>query len=204
MILTATCREYALCVMDQQPAITSKQSDAFSVLGLPPTFDLDRARVERSFLSKMRLVHPDTAGQTADISELETQSAVLTIAKRTLLDDESRAALLLTLLGGPRVSEDKSLPPGFLMEVMSLREEIEEDLASDAVAARAKWGPIAAQRDREYNIRVSALFRAYLQSQEGAADHNLLVKIRSELNAWRYTRRLIEQLAEHNQSPQAG
>jgi hypothetical protein len=190
-----------LRVPDDSTAPNSTPKDSFALLGLARSFSLTPSQVERAFLSKVRLVHPDTAGAQADISELEVQSARLTSAKRIVLDDELRAGELLMLLGGPSASQDKALPQGFLAEIMSLREEVEADLAADAPAARLKWRQWASAQSLEYSERVGELL-ALAQapddpnSQKGSRTE-ILLSVRRKLNAWRYIKRLMEQLDEH-------
>lgn len=116
-------------------------------------------------------------------------AAFLTEARSVLADPESRANVLLSLLGGPAASEEKSLPDGFLMEMMELRSTIEDDLA-EGEHARLKWESFAAERRAAHIGRAAALFR----ETGDRPGNDLLRTIRTELNAWRYTERLIEQL----------
>lgn len=136
----------------------------------------------------MRLggVHPDLAGEDASMD-----AAALTEARAVLADPERRAVALLALLGGASASEDRSLPDGFLMEMMELREQIEAELGDGGEAARARWGAFAEARRLEHHSRVASLFEATAASNNRP---ELLSRVRMELNAWRYTERLIEQL----------
>lgn len=156
------------------------RSDPFAVLGLGRRFDLTRAEIESAYLARIALVHPDVEGGD-DAVDL---AAALNAAKRDLLDPERRAGALLALLGGPGKDEDKSLPDGFLGEMMGTREEIEDSLARDP-SARARWQSWAKGERGRYASRVGGLFAATPPS---------LCEIRRELNAWRYIERLIEQL----------
>jgi DnaJ-domain-containing protein 1 len=156
----------------------------FGLLGLPARFDLPDQAVESAFLARLGAVHPDLAGEDA-----AHDAAALTEARATLADPEKRASALLACLGGPGASDDRSLPDGFLMDIMKLRETAEADLAEDG-DARARWGDLAAQRRAAHIERVAALF-AELPDPPPL---ERLAEIRLELNAWRYTERLIEQL----------
>lgn len=168
-------------------------SDPFAVLGLARRFDLDESEIERAFLARLGGVHPDLAGEDASLD-----AAVLTEARATLADPERRAVALLAVLGGPSASQDRSLPDGFLMEMMELRETVEAELGETADAepgaggdARARWGAFAEARRSEHQRRVASLFEATAASNNRP---ELLSRVRLELNAWRYTERLIEQL----------
>lgn len=170
-------------------------NDPFLALGLERTFDLDESRIRRAYLARAATIHPDTMEGALD-GDADADSAALNEAKRTLEDPERRANALLALLGGATKEEDRSLPPGFLMEVMELRERVEEALGSGDASARARVGREAGVAREAYIQRVGALFRGLgpgdgVESGERAF---ALRAIRVELNAWRYIERLIEQL----------
>lgn len=139
--------------------------------------DLDRARVERAYLARLGGAHPDLGGEAVDASAINE-------ARDVLIDPERRANLLLALRGGPGASECKDLPEGFLMEMMELRQTIEEEVDADPEGARAKWERWGRERREAHAANVSAML-------DGDAD---LRDVRVELNAWRYIERLIEQL----------
>ncbi len=162
-------------------------TDPFDILGLAPAFDLDPAAIERAYLALAARAHPDTA---RDDPEAARRSARINEARRVLVDPERRANALLARLGGPAKEQEKGLPPGFLPRIMQTREEIEEAVASGDAGARARWEAWAAERRAEQVRSVSHLFRGLSSPPTPDA----LRAIRVELNAWRYTERLIEQL----------
>lgn len=167
----------------------SAPNDPFETLGLPPRFDLDPAVIERAYLSRVAPLHPDIARGDPDAAR---RAAVVNDARRTLDDPERRANALLARLGGPTKEAEKSLPPGFLAEMMEVRESIDDALASGDPAARSTWVAWAADRRAHHSRAAAALFAA-LGPQP---DASTLRTIRTELNAWRYTERLIEQLRD--------
>lgn len=146
---------------------------------------MDGAEIESAFLARLSGVHPDLAGEEASMD-----AAALTAARSTLADPEQRAVALLAALGGPSASADRSLPDGFLMEMMELREQVESELEAGGSGARDRWAGFAEARRRAHIGRVGAMFDAL----GDPASPNELGAIRRELNAWRYTERLIEQL----------
>lgn len=162
-------------------------ADPFDILGLAPRFDLGEGEIRRAYLARAAQVHPDTAGGEEDAEAL---SAELNRAKRTLEDPERRANALLARLGGPAKEEDRSLPSGFLMEMMEVRERMEEAVASGDPARRTEMEAWAAARREAHASRVKALF----EKAGGDAPADVLRAIRTELNAWRYVERMIEQL----------
>ncbi len=172
------------------PEMTDNQ-DPFGVLGLAPRFDLDPDEIERAYLARAGALHPDLASGDVDaVDRAARASAALNEARRVMRDAERRAGALLKVLGGPGKGEDKSLPVGFLVEMLETREQIESALDSGDPAQIARWESWA-ERERERSIElVSGLFKA-LDESPGP---DSLREIRTRLNAWRYIERLIEQL----------
>lgn len=161
--------------------------DPFDILGLPPSFDLDPDAVERAYLARAAVAHPDASRGDDDAPR---RAAALNGARAVLADPERRADALLARLGGPSREQEKSLSPGFLAEMLEVREQIEEALPGPA-GARAPWARWAHERRGAHIRSVSRRF-ASLPSPPAATD---LKAIRVELNEWRYVERLIEQLA---------
>jgi curved DNA-binding protein CbpA len=182
--------------------------DPFDTLGLAPTFSVSAGEISRAYLQRAALVHPDLdispePGADADEpAEGSTDAAeVLNRARAVLLNPELRAGALLARLGGPG-PEDRSLPPGFLVQMMERREEVEASIASEGVPARARWRAWAAQERSTHMARVTDLFE---RVHAGDGDQpRLLREIRIELNAWRYIERLIEQLDEQERPDRPG
>lgn len=162
--------------------------DPFAILGLPRCYELDAAEMQRKYLERSAALHPDLAGLDPAVEE---RAAALNRAREILEDPERRAVALWRLLGGA-AGDDRQLPPGFLMEMMETREEIEAATASRDPAAIAQWERWAEEQRGAYQSRVAALFRGIAAT--GQADPETLAAIKQELNAWRYIERLIEQL----------
>ncbi len=161
----------------------------FAALGLSARFDLDPGAIRRAWLTASGRLHPDRAGgDPLEESEIARRSAQMNEAKRVLDDPESRADALLRLLGGPAKEEDKSLPDGFLMEMMGVREDLES--AADDPSKRQDLERWATEQREGHIARVGALF-----AEAGEpADAGSLTAIRMELNAWRYIERMLEQI----------
>ena len=160
--------------------------DPYDILGVEPAFDLDAAALRRAYLARSTALHPDHAGEDSG-----AEVAALNEAKRALEDPEQRAEVLLRRLGGPARDQDRSLPPGFLQEIMGLREQMEEEIASGDPARVDHWERWGRDRRKGHIAEVGRLFREYLG---GRRDPVLLTAVRRELNVWRYTERLLEQI----------
>lgn len=174
--------------------------DPFDVLGLPPRFDLPDAEIEAAYLAQAAGAHPDLVGDAEDAART---MARLNDAKRTLLDPERRAICLLERIGGTALLADKSLPQGFLMEMMEHRTAMEEELAQPEAAAsgeaRQRWEGWGQARRGEEMERVGELFSSLQAATDPAARATTLRSIRTRLNAWRYIERLLEQV--HGSTP---
>lgn len=162
---------------------TSPQDDPFDVLGLSATFDLDRKQLQRAYLAKAALAHPDNRGT-------DGLAAQINDARRTLEDPERRANAFLARLGGPSKEDNQDLPPGFLMELMSTREEMEEIAQSQDAQALDAFRAMAESRRSGHIERISTL----VQELDSPPTPESLARIRVELNAWRYAERMIEQI----------
>lgn len=179
-------------------------ADAFALLGLPRRFDLTPAQVQQAYLAASVSAHPDRAGaSTHEQAHAHARAAQLNAAKQALEDPERRANLLLNLIGGPAPEADRSLPAGFLLEMMALRDDVEAAKASGDHAAINHQIELATARRAAILTSVAALFRhaqthLHLQTHSPAAadapDAQSLKSIRTNLNALRYIERLIEQL----------
>jgi len=167
-------------------------TDPFALLGLPRSFDLTRSQIEEAYLTRIGGVHPDVLEAGAD-----GQVDQLNLARQTLADPESRANLLLDLLGGPGKGADRSLPDGFLIEMMEAREQMESAAAAKDRPATDRW---AAWAESERNTHMQAAVELFAHAQSGAADAltlSTLKALRTRLNAWRYIERMLEQLDAH-------
>ena len=168
--------------------------DPFALLDLPRRFEIDLEALQAAYLRKSASLHPDRFTDPIEQAEAAERAAALNRARAVLIDDERRANALLALLGGPSKEEEKDLPDGFLMEIMEIRQTMEEVLASGDAAKRRHFEDWA-DGEREALIEKIADFFRQATAEEGASPPaDLLGAIRIELNALRYIERMIEQL----------
>jgi molecular chaperone HscB len=177
-------------------------ADHFTLLDLPRRFDLDNAEIHRKFLALSRHAHPDFhADDTPEVQQLHLQvSAALNQAYRTLKDPAARAAYLLTLFGGRSSAEDKSVPDGFLGQMMMMQEEL-ADALSDGDKSEIRRIADVLQTQHDGLIRkIGVLFEQYQESVScKAVVDGLLGELRQQLNAVSYAKKLLSQAsnAEH-------
>ena len=110
----------------------------FELLGLPASFAVDSAQLERRYRDLQSQVHPD---RFAAASEAERRVAMqfatrANEAYRTLRDPVGRARYLLSLKGYDTGEESNTaMPPDFLMQQMEWREATGEARAAGDTAA---------------------------------------------------------------------
>lgn len=165
-------------------------SDPFQVLGMPRVYDIDPQALRRAYLGKAARLHPDT--MSGDEVEIEAATAELNLARATLENPEARAECLLRLLGGPAKEADRSLPDGFLGEIMEIRESLEEAASASDTQTRSRLLTWAREERERYSRACAGLFAQAL-AEPGPARDASLREIRRTLNAWRYIERMIEQ-----------
>ncbi|MEM9418314.1 MAG: Fe-S protein assembly co-chaperone HscB [Planctomycetota bacterium] len=160
-------------------------ANPFETFDLTPAFDLDLEALHQRFLAASAENHPDRFTDPLDQADAAERSSEINHAYRTLTDPEARANALLAVLGGPAPEDDKSLPPTFLMEMMAVREELEDAEAANDAAALSRLRQDAQNKRQHHVDQLSTLFAA--DPVDGKA-------VRLELNAMRYIERMLEQM----------
>ncbi|MCB1954367.1 MAG: Fe-S protein assembly co-chaperone HscB [Rhodocyclaceae bacterium] len=107
--------------------------DYFDLFGLPRTFRIDKAALERSYLGLQQQVHPDRHAHLPDADKRRALQWATRVneAFQTLKRPLSRARYLLELAGvDAGLETNTAMSPAFLMEQMEWREAVGD--ASDA------------------------------------------------------------------------
>jgi molecular chaperone HscB len=162
--------------------------DPFATLGVPRTFDLELAAVERTHRELSRALHPDKY-VTAPPSERQaalSRAVEVNEAWRVLRDPVRRAEALFAL-AGVKTGEDREpkADPEFLMEVLEKREALAEARAhKDAAAVRALATEMEARQD--------AALRELSQGFAGGGDLSPLLPKLGEL---RFYRRFLDEVS---------
>ncbi len=112
----------------------SLSQDFFTLFGLPVSYDIDEARLTERYRQMQHLVHPDRfSNATEQERRLAAQHAArVNEAYQTLKNALYRARYLLELRGADPAAHG-AMAPAFLMEQMSLREQLEALRASQAL-----------------------------------------------------------------------
>lgn len=163
----------------------------FERFRLPITYAVDLAALESAYRDACRSAHPDqhTARGAGEDPEVIRNAAEINEAYSVLRHPVRRAEYLLGLWGGPSASEERSMPPEFLEEVLELRMEIEEAKeSSDSAALVRLEEDLRARRSRQLDGL------ALQFDQPNAAENR--VAIRSRLNTVTYLDGLLRDLGD--------
>ncbi len=142
------------------------QVDHFIRLGLPVTFDIDGAALDRAYFARQRQFHPDRFARRSarEGAIAESRSVSLNEAYETLRDPLRRAAYLLALAGHPIVGDGATIDdPELLAEVMDAREALAEAGSAAEVAA------VAEHTATERAVAMAALSAAFAAGDHPAA-----------------------------------
>lgn len=101
--------------------------DAFDVLGLAPSLELDISLLEQRYRELQKQLHPDKFVQASSAERRQSLSRAVSVndAYRLLKDQLKRAELIYARLSGEKADDGQATAePELLMEVMELREEL--------------------------------------------------------------------------------
>jgi molecular chaperone HscB len=161
----------------------ASSSDLFGLLGLPAQFDVDAAVLERAFHERTKELHPDrfsTAPAAERVAAL-SRSRALNDAYQTLKKPVPRAEYLLAR-AGVTIGDNEQLDPGFLMEILELREELAEAKVAKRVSEIEQLRAVMQQQRDAAVGRLPALF-----------ERDALAEIKEQLILLRYLDRYLEE-----------
>lgn len=161
--------------------------DPFALFGLERRFTLDEQALRQVFLQTSAAQHPDRFVDPIEQADAVEAMSRLTDAFRVLGDPELRARALLELSGLELAGDRDKLPPGLLMEVMEVREEVEDAIASGDKTELDRLRAWANEQREGYLTHLGTLLDEELDAGKASA-------ARLELNALRYMQRMLEQM----------
>lgn len=163
--------------------------DPFEILGLPRRFSVDEQALRQAFLKASAEQHPDRFVDPIEQAEAVETMSKLTDAYRVLGEPELRARALLALSGLALVEDKDKLPPDLLMQVMEVREEMEEAIESGNKAELDRLRNWANEQRDLYLKKLGVLLDEELDQSKAS-------QVRLELNALRYMQRMLEQMPD--------
>lgn len=174
-------------------------SNPFELLGLPLHFDLRKAELDARLRDLSRVLHPDrhASGSAVDRRLALNRAIAMNEAVRILRDPVARGhALLAALCPGIHLDESR-VNPGFLFQVMELREQLAEaHKAENWTQVRA----IGEQAQRAWDASIDALKRdfAALNARASSADaetnNEAARAVLDELAKLKYWQRLTDEV----------
>ncbi len=169
--------------------------DAFDILGVAPTFDLDLRAVERVHRDLSRALHPDRhVGKAAGERRLVLNKAIeVNEAWRTLRDPIQRAeALFLRHQVPVGETHEPTADPALLMEMMEQREALADARRARDVARLTELAEAMRKRDRAVATELArALGQLAEQNQPEIREAAL-----RKLGELRYVARFLEEVRE--------
>ena len=171
----------------------SDDLDHFKVIGLPHCFEIDSVELEDLYQRLTLEMHPDFFGAAPEKQKhlSEKSSVMLNAAYSTLREPASRAGYLLSLFAKGKNLQTDKLPEGFLQEMFTLQEELDEMLESCDQSDLCKMNEDIQNRHTFIESNYADLFKKFETSPE---NHELLQQLQTQLNAERYLRRLLDRI----------
>lgn len=161
--------------------------DPFAIFGIERRFSIDEHALRQAFFKASAKQHPDRFVDPIEQADAVEAMSKLTDSYRVLSDPELRARTLLAL-SGLELPEDKDrLPPDLLMEVLEVREEMEDAVSSNNVAELDRLRAWANNQREMYLNKLGKLLDDELDAGKAS-------QVRLELNALRYMQRMLEQM----------
>ena len=165
----------------------------FEVMGLPRCFEIDTEELESLYQRLTLEMHPDFFGAAPEEQKQlsEKYSVMLNAAYSSLREPASRARYLLSLFAKGKNLQTDKLPEGFLHEMFSFQESLDEILESDDQSALRKMDEDLKKRYIFIESNYAALFKKFETSPENT---EILQQLQTQLNAERYLRRLLDRI----------
>lgn len=171
------------------------QPNPFELLNLPMRFDVDAKALHKAFIHQSAANHPDRFTDPLDQADAADRSAAINKAYLVLKDPFQRAGAMISLLADKPVADSKQLPQGLLMEMMEIREELEEAQADKNEAELARLKQWAHQEQSQF-LQGLALALDDAATQPAQQREVALAKATEQLNALRYIQRMLEEFEE--------
>jgi len=167
--------------------------DHFEVMGLPQCFEIDPKKLENLYQRLTLELHPDFYGTASEEQKSlsEKSSVILNTAYSTLLKPSSRAKYLLSLLASGKSLQKDELPDGFLQEMFTFQESLDEILKSSDQSTLSKMSEDLQKRYNSIQSNYSALFKKLENSPKNI---DILQQLQTEVNAETYLSRLLDRI----------
>ena len=162
----------------------------FQLFEIPEQLKVNAAALSKKFFELSRRYHPDhVANESPEIqSEYLERSAMLNKAWKTFQDPDLTLRYVLMQKGLMQEEEKYELPPGFLMEVLDINEQIME---MDETTDRAQLSSNNAQLSSDIYDPVKEIVEHY---QEGVTTEKELLQVKEYYYKKKYLDRIRKEL----------
>ncbi len=139
----------------------SDDMDHFEVMGMPHCFEIDSEELENLYQRLTLGMHPDFFGAASEEQKRlsEKSSVMLNTAYNTLREPASRARYLLSLLAKGNSLQTDELPEGFLQDMFTFQESLDEMLESGDQPALCKMNEDLQNRYNFIESNFATLFK---------------------------------------------
>jgi molecular chaperone HscB len=181
-----------------------EERDYYSILGLPVKLTLDPRLLVAAYHEKSRTFHPDHhVGDSEKEQEITlANSSLVNLAFRTLRDPFLRAHYFIGHVKGEaaRPNRKATLPPGDLMEIMELKEELESLLSAQGPqAAEQRLRSVMDPIEREiFDSFESIDHQLGAHERDEAALSRALATLAGRLEKRSYLQNLLREIKEES------
>jgi molecular chaperone HscB len=164
----------------------------FEFFEIPVQLKVDPASLSAKFFALSRKYHPDYFANEKEDAQAEAleNSALLNKAFKTFQNPDATIKYVLLEKGLLQEEEKYELPPGFLMEVLEINEQLME---MDETTDRNKLLSIISQLSADIYEPVKNIVEDY---QEGITTEKELLQVKEYYYKKKYIDRIRKQLAE--------
>lgn len=171
-------------------------SNHFELFGLPASFELDPKQLDARYRELSQQWHPDkfAGGSPKERIQALEMTSRINDGYKVLRDPALRAAYLLKLLGLDVDDESErthQMEPAFLMEILELREQLDELNQQNDVEGALRMGAQMAEREKQTHAVLSQLFAEQQRDPAPAR----LKKLGDQVAALRYFRRFQDEVS---------
>jgi len=162
-------------------------------MGLPHCFEIDSEELENLYQRLTLGMHPDFFGAASEEQKRlsEKSSVMLNAAYSTLREPASRARYLLSLFAKGYSMQTDKLPEGFLQDMFTFQESLDEMIESGDQSALCKMNEDLQKRCNFIESNYADLFKKLETSPENT---EILQQLQTQLNTERYLRRLLDRI----------
>ncbi len=177
-------------------------TNIFDLFGLPTAYGVDLEQLEAAYQRLTLEHHPDFVANAPEAEQQQAQQKAAEVNEgyRVLRSDPLRSAYLLALLAEGEELNREELPEGFLLEMFSLQEELDELEDRPDTEQQRQLAALVTSQLKQVRETRAELFEGLCREMEQQGKNNrpgdiaALQQMQSNLNCEKYLLRLEERL----------